>query len=79
MLLAFFLLLLTPMTGFGQAAGDVAPFSALENHGFDSINLQNLNVYLNIEIRKKSGAIPFAYNLLGNSHCASIPPVELYW
>jgi hypothetical protein len=80
-LIASFFLLLAPLMSFGQAAGDTAPFSSVESHGFDSINLQNLTVYLNIGIRDKAaGPIPFSYSLIGNSHCggAAAAPHDIY-
>ena len=73
-LIASFALLFTPLASFSQAAGDVAPFSAIENHGLDSINLQNLTAYLNIGIRQKAGAIPFSYSIMGDSWCNATGP-----
>ena len=62
------LLVLSSIFGLAQTDG-VLPLSTIENHGLDSINLQNLNIILNVPIRAKSGAMPFTYALQGNSNC----------
>ncbi len=41
-------------------------FSAYDSHTFDTINLQNLNIVLNVPIYSKSGAFPFTFGATGN-------------
>ena len=40
-------------------------FSAYDSSQYDTVNLQNLNVVLNIPIMSKSGAFPFDFRLTG--------------
>ncbi len=63
---------LLSVLAFGQNDG-VPTFSTIEDHGLDSINLQNLDVLINTPVRDKAGAMPFHYGLVGNSHCDLLP------
>lgn len=59
--------ILTCSLAFGQSAPTVSnDIAATENHGIDSVNLQNLSVYLNFPIRSRAG---FALSLAGTSDC----------
>ncbi len=42
-----------------QATPGTPSWSAYEKHQYDTINLQNLNVMLNVPVMNKSGAFPF--------------------
>jgi hypothetical protein len=48
--------------------GGIPGFSSIESHQYDSINLQNLSVVLNIPIRAKAGPIPFNVSASGTSY-----------
>jgi hypothetical protein len=49
------------------ATGQINPgkpsFSAYDTHEYDTINMQNLNVSINVPVMNKSGAFPFQYSL----------------
>jgi hypothetical protein len=55
-------------------ASQVSPgtplFVAYDSHQYDTINLQNLNIILNVPVISKSGAFPFTYSLQGDSYIA---------
>ena len=61
--------LFTFVSSAGIATGQVSPglvsWSAYDGGLYDTINLQNLNVTLNIPVMSKSGAFPFNFNLVG--------------
>ena len=42
-------------------------FSTIEPHQYDSINLQNLNISINIPVRSKSAGMPISYSLSSNN------------
>jgi hypothetical protein len=53
---------------FGQTGpGVIQPFSTLETHEYETINLDNLNIELNVPVRPKAGHIPFSFRLKGSS------------
>jgi RHS repeat-associated protein len=53
--------------GFGQGEG-VPPFSTMQPNQFDTINLANDNVLIEIPVRSKAGPIPLSISLAGNSN-----------
>jgi RHS repeat-associated protein len=46
-------------------AGSI-PFSTVAKDQYDTINLSNLNILLDVPVRQKTGAIPFNYKLTGS-------------
>lgn len=55
-------------TAVAQVQTGTPNFSAYDNFGVDSINLQNLNVIINLPVRRKAGAIPFNYGMANDSY-----------
>jgi RHS repeat-associated protein len=51
--------------GAGQTNAGTPSFSAYDGGQYDTINLQNLNVSLNVPVMSKSGAFPFNASLTG--------------
>jgi RHS repeat-associated protein len=47
--------------------GVVQPFSTIEPHEYDSINLATLAIELNVPVRSKAGHIPFSFALKGSA------------
>jgi hypothetical protein len=43
----------------------------MEDHSFDSIDLQNLNVLVHAPIYSKAGALPLSIAWSGNSYCTA--------
>src|SRR5580704_3161170 len=60
----------------GLAEGQINPgtpsFSAYDGGQYDTINLQNLNVSLNVPVMSKSGAFPFQFGLSGGDSYVSV-------
>ncbi len=62
-----FTLLLCP-GAFAQVQptpGVIPPFSTIETHEYDSVNLATLGIQLNVPVRSKAGHIPFSFALKG--------------
>ena len=59
----------------GLAGGQVNPgtpsFSAYDSQQYDTVNLQNLSVSLNIPVMSKNGAFPFSASLIGGDSYVS--------
>jgi RHS repeat-associated protein len=76
------ILLLVVLVGCANAqvsdpAAGILPFSTHVSGPVDSLDLATDNIHINIPIRSKTGAIPFSYALIGNSHAytfTSTPP-----
>jgi RHS repeat-associated protein len=66
-----FCVLISILCFAGFAGGQVNPgtpsFSAYDSHQYDTINLQNLDVSLNVPVMSKSGAFPFSAALTGGN------------
>jgi hypothetical protein len=45
--------------------GVLQPFSTIETHEYDSINLATLGIQLNVPVRSKAGHVPFSFSLKG--------------
>jgi hypothetical protein len=62
----------------GLAQAQVQPgtpsWSAYDAHAVDTINLQNLNIVLNVPVRRKSGVFSFDYEMQGNYYIARRSP-----
>jgi RHS repeat-associated protein len=62
--------------------GVIQPFSTVESHEYDSINLATLGIQLNATVRSKSGHIPFSFALRGASQVqdrASLSPLKRWF
>ena len=75
--LSLFLALTVSFCFAALAAGQVAPgtpnWSAYDSGAYDTINLQNLNVSLNVPVMSKSGAFPFQFAFSGaNSYVYAV-------
>jgi RHS repeat-associated protein len=46
--------------------GVIPGFSSVETHEYDTINLANLGIKLNVPVRSKAGHIPFSFSLRGD-------------
>ncbi len=67
-------LCLAPLAG-GQVNPGAPSFSAYDRHEYDTVNLQNLNVTLNVPVISKNGAFPFQFALTGaDSYITSSGP-----
>lgn len=62
----------------GQGNPGTPSFSVYDTHGFDTINLQNLNVSLTIPIMAKGGALPLSYNMQGGGSYIYSSFAQLY-
>jgi len=66
--LAASLLFFSSLAAMSQTGG--APTTSVyDTHAIDSVNLQNLNVMLNVQVLSKSGAMPFSLSLSASSGC----------
>jgi hypothetical protein len=50
-----------------QARAGAPPFSAVDSHDIDGINLQNLDIFLTVPVHTKTGAFPLSYQLSATS------------
>ena len=64
----------------GLAAAQVNPgtpaFSGYDGGQYDTINLQNLNVSLNVPLMSKSGAFPFNFAMTGGGSFVYVNPIN---
>jgi hypothetical protein len=59
-----FILLLSASAAMGQVATGTYPYGTFDTPGFDTINVGNLNVHLDISVLHKAGrGMPFTYDL----------------
>lgn len=65
MLFAFTAFLCFAALAPGQVNPGTPSFSAYDSHQYDTINLQNLNVSLNVPVMSKSGGFAFSAALAG--------------
>jgi RHS repeat-associated protein len=57
----------------------ILPFTTQEAHQYDTVNLGNLNISINIPVRGKVGAIPFSYALHANSNLTRVVSSGAGW
>jgi len=55
--------------------GVIQPFSSIEAHEYDTVNLATLGIQLNVPVRSKAGHIPFSFNLKGQARVEYITNV----
>jgi RHS repeat-associated protein len=68
LLLVFALLVLLTAARAQDTAAGILPFSTQATGLYDSIDLANSNIFVQIPIRTKVGKIPFSYSLVMNAH-----------
>ncbi len=66
-------LLLSSTALFGQAGAPA--FGAMDNHAYDSINLQQVSVLVHAPIYQKAGAFPLSITWYANSYCSPNSPL----
>ncbi len=57
----------------GDPAAGILPFSTHVNGPVDSLDIATSNIVIKIPVRSKTGAIPFDYALVSNSHAYPAP------
>jgi RHS repeat-associated protein len=63
----------------GDPAAGILPFSTQATEVYESVDLATGNVNVRIPVRNKIGKIPFAYNLVMNSHAYYLPGQSPAW
>lgn len=62
-----FAFILCPASALSQAVPGLPTFSTMDQRQFDSINVANLNIFVNIPLRDKQGPLQPSYSLTDNS------------